>query len=120
MRRYGKILAASIETGDTPYEFALSLGKRIQELAPEGFNPAFGEGTVQDIQAITRAIVRSSYRPWGPASALDSPVLRQWMGLRWKLSLMWALKYWKSLRERVMRTWFGMPGNMSDNKSQEG
>jgi transglutaminase-like putative cysteine protease len=120
MRRYGILLAAPIEAGDTPYEFAASLGERVQELAEPGFNPVFGERTIEEIRGITHAIVRLSYNPMVSASAQDAPVFQQWMGLRWRLSLVWALKYWKAWREHLKNRWDVVIGRSSGNVRQEG
>jgi len=120
MRRYGAILAAPIETGDTPYEFAALLGERVQELVEPGFNPAFGERTIEAIRRITHAIVRLSYNPLGSAVPQDVPVFQQWMGLRWRLSLVWMLKYWRAWRQQVVNQWSVIVSKLGGNMTQEG
>ena len=120
MRHYGILLAASIEAGDTPYEFATALGERVQELAEPGLDPGFGERTIEAIRAITHAIVHLSYNPVVSASAQDVPVSRQWLGLRWRLSLVWALKYWQVWRAHLVDQWSVIRDKFGGNITQEG
>jgi hypothetical protein len=120
MRRYGILLAAPIEAGDTPYEFAASLGERVQELVEPRLHPVFEERTIEAIRGITHVIVRLSYNPMSSAGTQDVPVFRQWLGLRWLLSLVWALKYWQAWREHFVDQWSVIRAKFVGNITQEG
>jgi transglutaminase-like putative cysteine protease len=99
MRRYGSHLVIAAEAGDTPNEYAAALSRQLEELAGEGRNQGFGQGTAQQVKAITDRIVRVSYRPVQPENMPDSQLQRQWRELRWRLGLMLILKVWKALRD---------------------
>jgi len=101
MRRYGALLAVILEPGDTPYEFAATLNSRLQELTRQGIGTTFGLGMVPEIQALTDAIVCSSYRPSDFEVVQDSPILQLWRSLLWRLRLMWILKGCRALLKRI-------------------
>ena len=52
LRWYGARLAAAAGAGDTPYEYAASLSRRLEELAVGGISPGFGLSTAGKVQAI--------------------------------------------------------------------
>jgi len=99
-RHYGILLAASIEAGIRPMSLPPRWGAR-QELAEPGLDPGFGERTIEAIRAITHAIVHLSYNRWFQRAPRMCPFSRQCLGLRWRLSLVWALKYWQVWRAHL-------------------
>jgi hypothetical protein len=54
------------------------------------------------------------------ASAQDVPVSHQWMGLRWRLSLLWALKYWQALSNHLAEKWSVIREKLIGEAIQEG
>ena len=108
MRRRGARLMLSMEMGDTPNEFAVTLIARLQELVLLGGNPAFGLRVSQEVKAITAGIVLASYCPSLSGSDLDEPLFRQWQRLKWQLDWMWFLEKWTYLRERLLSSLTGV------------
>jgi transglutaminase-like putative cysteine protease len=102
MRHRGARLMLSMEMGDTPNEFAVTLIAQLQELSRRGANPAFGLRLSQEIQAITDGIVFASYCPSLSQSDFDQPLFRQWRRLKWQLDWMWFLEKWIYLRGRLL------------------
>jgi transglutaminase-like putative cysteine protease len=101
MRRYGAYLAAATEPGDTPYEFAASLGSRVHELLYNGNTPAWAIKLTKEVSTITDGIVLASYHPSPPQGREDHTVFAQWRRLRWHLRLMLIMKYYKSFHDRL-------------------
>jgi hypothetical protein len=95
LRLYGKQLAAAAEVGDTPYEFAAILSRRLEELSIRGIGSGLGLSAARQVQAIADRIVRVSYSPSRPESPRVT-ILSQWRRLRLGLGFMLVLKYWKS------------------------
>jgi hypothetical protein len=96
MRRYSELLGVLMEGGETPYEFAASLARRIPEIAQQGFASATGITTLSEAQTIIRRIVRLSYRPLDPRAMPASGIIGPWKSLRWRLRLMWVLRILES------------------------
>jgi transglutaminase-like putative cysteine protease len=102
MQRSGARFAVVSEPGDTPYEFATLLIAQLRQSASQGAAPSFGQLVIQEVEAITERIVRTSYRPALPQAAQDQRLSHQWRKLRWRLHWMWILKIWNSLSDRLM------------------
>jgi hypothetical protein len=96
MRRYGELLGASMEGGETPYEFAVLLTRCITEITRQGFAATKGLTTADETQSLIRKIVRHSYRPMDTKSEPASRIIDQWKSLRWRLRLLWVLRIWES------------------------
>lgn len=91
LRRFGNRLNLVSVEGDTPYEFAQLLDKRLQEITGQGDNLPFGLRVIRDVDKIVDEIVNINYRPLPPRGV---HVLSRWRVLRWQLWLIWMLKNW--------------------------
>jgi transglutaminase-like putative cysteine protease len=100
LRRMARHLRATGTRGDTPYEFAGSLGGRLREIARTGGRDAFGSQVSRDVDKIADAIVDINYRPSPPRAPHVSSL---WYRLRWRLRLAWIMQGWHSTLARIKR-----------------
>jgi transglutaminase-like putative cysteine protease len=103
LRRYGVLLKAPTELGETPFEFASSLISRIQEITRQGFAAGAGLTTSSQAEMLIGQIVRLSYRPTETKIASRSGIIYAWRSLRWRMRLMWVADIMKSAR-RLLQT----------------
>ncbi len=114
MRRYGAYLAVTLESGDTPYEYAASLSSKLQELSRNWVTPEFELRVSEEISIITDRIVKTSFRPSKYQDKYENLIFHQWKGLRWWLRLMLLVKYFQLFRDRL---WGPLVGVVSDNSA---
>jgi transglutaminase-like putative cysteine protease len=99
LRRYGKLLGMTASPGETPYEFAEHLSQGLHAMAGTANRPTYVDGLVQEIQSITRQVVRLSFRP--SRTNQVNKLLPQWRHLRWRLRWMWIFGKWSAFRKRI-------------------
>lgn len=113
LRRYGAHLAVPLETGDTPDEYAALLGSRIQEISQIEITKEFYSKAFEQISTLTSRIVETSFRPSKDQDKSEKLIFEQWKGLRWRLSMLWLMRYYQSGRDRLL----GAPAGHSNNNS---
>ncbi len=89
--RYGKRLQASALEGETPYEFADSLGQRVDQLTypmreavADHLSPAALEA-----RQLAELVVLAQYSPHPLSREAPSQARRLWRHLSWRLLLLW-------------------------------
>jgi transglutaminase-like putative cysteine protease len=117
MRGYGRLLNAQMDGGETPYEFAASLTRRIREITSPGWLTSTGVKSVTETQSLISGIVMASYKPSSNGGEASVGIIRQWRSLRWRLRLMWILDLWNSLRQKF-QSWF--PGRSDERVNRVG
>ena len=98
MKRYRKSLASTWEPGETPYELAALLETQLQDQTYQGIHPTFRLHVIEDTRSIIDGIVKISYNPAQPTGVSKFQTWPTWKSLRWRLSLLWIYKGWKSFR----------------------
>jgi hypothetical protein len=98
MKRYRKSLASAWEPGETPYELAALLETQLQDQIYQGIHPIFRLHMIEDTRSIVEWIVKISYNPAQQIGISKFQPWPLWKSLRWRLSLLWIYKGWKSLR----------------------
>lgn len=114
MRRYGAYLAVTSEAGDTPYEYATSLRSRLHELSQIRVTMVFEPHMFEEISTIMDRIVESCYRPSQLQYHNENLIFQQWKGLRWRLRLMWLMRYYQLFRDLL---WGRLVGVVSDKSA---
>jgi len=87
--RFGGRLAVPVETGDTPYEFAAGLTRRMTELAQDRALPAV-LASISQVHWLTALYVRGLYSPHEPSAAEKAQAILTWQRLRRQMWRMWA------------------------------
>ncbi len=105
LRRYGKLLNAPMDGGETPYEFGASLAGNITEITDHRMQASAAVHIVSACQEIIRQIVLLSYRPSPTKTEATTDMIHQWRSLRWWLRLMGIIEIWNSYQDRY-RQWF--------------
>ncbi len=105
LRRYGKLLNAPMDGGETPYEFVISLAGRISEISGSGRLALAVADVTSASQVIINQIVLVSYRPSHSKADTSIGMISKWRSLRWWLRLMWVIEIWNSFQRRF-RGWF--------------
>lgn len=119
MRRFGALLAVTSEPGDTPYEFAISLNSKLQEISQIVVTPVFVQRLFEEISTMIDKIVETSYRPSHYQDKYGNLIIQQWKGLRWRLRLMWLINYFQSFRFRLRGTLVGAVHDNSEVIEEE-
>jgi hypothetical protein len=117
MQRYGKLLNVLMDGGETPYEFADSLVRRIREITSLGWLTSTGVKAVVEAQSLISRKVLASYRPSSTGADASVGIISQWRSLRWRLRLMGITDIWNSLRQKFRR-WF--PGRSEEHATRVG
>lgn len=104
LRRYGKVLNVSTNGGETPYEFSAALAGRIPEITGIGRMTLAGKNAVAESQSIISRIVLTSYRPARTKAEASIGLISRWRILRWRLRLIWMMKFWNSIQQKF-RGW---------------
>lgn len=113
LRRYGKYLEVTSVPGNTPNEFVLLLQSKLQRLMESGFSPAFKGNLAGDIDNLTDEIVKISYQPINPRDESGSSIVHQWLQLRWRLLLLWSVKFAISILDGLRGTAAGGPNEQN-------
>jgi hypothetical protein len=87
--RFGWRLAVPVETGDTPYEFAAALTRRMTGLAQDRPLPVVLVSTSQ-VHWLTDLYVRGLYSSHEPSAAEKAQAIRTWQRLRRHMWRMWV------------------------------
>jgi len=98
LQRQGRRLAAPVQAGDTPYEFATSLVEWMARWAQERHWAGALPFVAQDVGQLTDLYVRASYSPRSPDDSDRARAVRAWRNLRWRLWLAWAWRLMGPLR----------------------
>jgi hypothetical protein len=98
LKRYGKTLHIAIEPGQTPYEFAESMGITISGFHTHTETSNTGSSVTQGIQSVARLVVRLVFRPSEPQHANKIRLLSEWRALRWRLRWAWVLQGWTNIQ----------------------
>ncbi len=112
MKHQAASLGLSAGPGDTPYEFSVSLSGWLGDLMKRG-SVASDQPVVEDVQGLTREIVRISYQPSPPGKTL---LLRTWRRLHLRLALIWISKTRRSIATSIQAGWNGRfrPARLED------
>jgi transglutaminase-like putative cysteine protease len=87
--RHGQRLAVPVQAGDTPYEFAASLARRVADLAQaRRWGPVLAPAA-QEASWLTDLCVQALYSPHPPDAADQVQAIQAWRRLRWRLWLAW-------------------------------
>ncbi len=89
MKFYGQHMSVPFTPSDTPYEFSVSFGDRLNNLAGQGLGISFAPRVIAGVREIVNEVVNINYRLSPPT---DATILRQWKSLRWQLCFLWILK----------------------------
>ncbi len=117
LKRYGILLNVPMDGGETPYEFAASLARRIPEITGSGRLTNAGVDAIAETQSIISRIVLASYKPLDTKAEALVGIVSQWRSLRWRLRLLWMMEIWNSLQQKFRR-WF--PGQTEEHDSPVG
>jgi transglutaminase-like putative cysteine protease len=98
MRRQAGHLGAQTEAGATPFEFSAALCSTLADLTAQGIPAFIKNKLVEEVRAIVDQIVIVSYRP---SPSTRGQLVNYWLGLRWRLWLVWARK--AASRARIRR-----------------
>jgi hypothetical protein len=85
----GRWLRVRAGTGDTPDEFAASLGARMDALAEGRRWGGATAGVGASVRWLTGLYVRTVYSPHAPDRATQRRAIDEWRRLRWRLWLGW-------------------------------
>jgi hypothetical protein len=78
-----------VQAGDTPYEFAASLARRVADLAQaRRWGPVLAPAA-QEASWLTDLCVQALYSPHPPDAADQVQAIQAWRRLRWRLWLAW-------------------------------
>jgi hypothetical protein len=105
LRRYGKLLNVPMDGGETLYEFAASLARRLSEITGPGRLAPAVAAVVSASQVIISQIVLVSYHPSHAKAEISMGMISEWRSLRWWLRLMWIIQISNSFQQRF-RGWF--------------
>jgi len=103
LRQYSERLRVPIEGGETPYEFAALMARRITEITQNGFTTAAGMTTIGEAQSLIGKIVQLSYRPSVSEAVSVTVMIDQWNSLRWRLNLLWVVRIWGSILHQARK-----------------
>jgi hypothetical protein len=90
--RSGRQLAVRRESGDTPYEFAASYRRRLDELTVTGSPLWKRMQASRRVEQLMQGIVRINFHP---AGFKPNGTVRQWLALRWRLQGLRLLQIWR-------------------------
>ena len=90
--RHGPRLAVFPQPGDTPYEFAAALNRRLAELAAAGRWPDFLAAGAAEIDRLARLYVQACFSAHPPDRAGQAQAIHTWQRLRRRLWLAWLYR----------------------------
>jgi transglutaminase-like putative cysteine protease len=120
MKRFGIYLAVTSEQGDTPNEYAASLRSGLPRLSQFKITPLSETRVLDEISTIIEGIVETCYRPSQYQNQNNNLIIDHWKRLRWRLSLIWLMKYYQLFRDHVWGKLVAAPSNRSAGVEQEG
>jgi hypothetical protein len=120
MKRFGLYLAVNSEQGDTPNEYAASLRSGLTALSQFQVTPLNETRVFDEISTIIDRIVEICYRPSQYQNQNKNLIIDQWKRLRWRLCLIWLMKYYQLFRKHIWGKPVAAASNRSAGVEQEG
>jgi hypothetical protein len=93
--RHGRRLALPMEAGETPYEFAAGLTRRVTQLAQERDAEVGSPSIPRQVRWLTELYVRSLYSPHKATASEQAQAIRTWKRLRRHLWRAWVWQKWR-------------------------
>jgi hypothetical protein len=102
LNRYARLLQGEMDGGETPYEFASLLSRRVNEITSHGFR-SIGAIASEEVRIVIDEIVHISYRPAETYARVSRGMVKKWTRLRWRLRLVWLAQSWSSMQGSIQK-----------------